>query len=323
MQAGRLLTLMLLLQTRGRMTAPALAAELEVSTRTILRDMDQLSASGVPVWADRGREGGFQLQPGWRTQLTGLTEAEAQALFLAGVPSAAAALGLGNASASAQLKMLAALPEGLRADAQRVSDRLHIDAIDWFRQAAPPEHLQAVADAVWHQKVVHMRYESWSGVKDRVIKPLGLVLKAGFWYMAALDDRSQAARTFKLSSIQRIEVQSATFKRPKTFDLATYWQAATLQFEAGVVHMNVSLRVTVIGLERIRRFSLHVAQAVAESARLDALNPGWTRIVVPMESVEFASCQLLSLGAQVQVLGPRELVQRMSEAVDAMAVLYR
>ncbi len=322
MQAGRLLTLMLLLQTRGRMTAPALAAELEVSTRTILRDMDQLSSSGVPVWSDRGREGGFQLQPGWRTQLTGLTEAEAQALFLAGVPSAAAALGLGNASASAQLKMLAALPEGLRADAQRVSDRLHIDAIDWFRQAAPPEHLQAVADAVWHQKVVHMRYESWSGVKDRVIKPLGLVLKAGFWYMAALDDQSHAARTFKLSGIQRIEVQSATFKRPKTFDLTTYWQTATQQFEAGVAHIDVTLRVTDKGLDRIRRFSPLVASAVLVSAQLDAEHPGWTQVVVPLESVEFASCQLLGLGTQVQVLGPRELVQSMSETVAGMAEFY-
>lgn len=323
MQAGRLLTVMLLLQTRGRMTAPALAAELEVSTRTILRDMDQLSSSGVPVWADRGREGGFQLQPGWRTQLTGLTEAEAQALFLAGVPSAAAALGLGSASASAQLKMLAALPEGLRADAQRVSDRLHIDPIDWFRQAAPPAHLQAVADAVWHQRVVHMRYESWTGIKDRVVRPLGLVLKAGFWYMAALDGQSKEVRTFKLSSIQRIEVQSATFKRPKTFNLATYWQAATQQFEAGVAHVDVSLRVTGIGLEGVRRFSPVVARAVLASAQPDDENPGWTRIVVPLESVEFATCQLLSLGSQVKVLGPRELVERVRETVAEMAGFYR
>jgi predicted DNA-binding transcriptional regulator YafY len=158
---------MMLLQTRGRMTAPALAAELEVSQRTILRDIDQLSASGVPVWSDRGRDGGFQLQSGWSTQLTGLTEAEAQALFLAGVPSAATELGLGGASASAQLKMLAALPESLRADAQRVSARLHVDAIDWFRTTSTPAHLQAVAEAVWHQRVINMRYQSWTGVKDR------------------------------------------------------------------------------------------------------------------------------------------------------------
>ena len=135
MRASRLLSILMLLQTRGRMSATSLAAELEVSARTILRDVDQLSAAGVPIWADRGRDGGFVLQEGWRSGLTGLTENEANALSLAGLPTVATALGLGNASATAHLKMLATLPDALREDATRVSARLHIDPIDWYRAA--------------------------------------------------------------------------------------------------------------------------------------------------------------------------------------------
>src|SRR5499427_80365 len=185
MRASRLLSVLMLLQARGRMTAQAIAAELEVSTRTILRDLDHLSGAGVPVWADRGRNGGFQLREGWSTRLTGLTEPEAQALFLTGLPGPAADLGLGGAVASARLKVLAALPADWRSDAQRVSSRLHIDPLDWFRASARTEHLAEVSGAVWKTRRLSMRYESWSGVKDREVEPLGLVLKAGVWYMVA------------------------------------------------------------------------------------------------------------------------------------------
>jgi predicted DNA-binding transcriptional regulator YafY len=323
MRASRLLSVMMLLQTRGRMTAPALAAELEVSQRTILRDIDHLSASGVPVWSDRGRDGGFELRKGWTTQLTGLTEAEAQALFLAGVPSAATELGLGGASASAQLKMLAALPEALRADAQRVSARLHVDAIDWFRAASPPPHLQAVTDAVWHQRIVNMRYESWTGTKDRTVKPLGLVLKAGFWYMVAMVDTYKEARTYKLSSIQHIEVQSATFKRPTSFNLAQFWKASTQRFEAGVYQTTITALVTAQGLKRIYSLSPAINRAALETAQTDAQDARWTRITIPIESIEYAASQLLSLGSDVQVLAPKELRSRMRDCILAMAVLYQ
>jgi predicted DNA-binding transcriptional regulator YafY len=157
MRASRLLSILMLLQARGGLSASALAAELEVSSRTILRDIDQLSAAGVPVWAERGREGGFRLRPGWSTQLSGLTADEAQALQLAGLPQAATELGLGAAAASARLKVLAGLPEGLRQDAERLRSRVHIDPVDWYRAATPPRHLQAVARAVWQACWMEMR----------------------------------------------------------------------------------------------------------------------------------------------------------------------
>src|SRR5512134_253691 len=179
MRASRLLSILLLLQAHGRMSAQALAAEVESSVRTVFRDVDQLSAAGVPVWAERGRNGGFQLQEGWRTKLTGLTSAEASAIFLAGLPGPAAELGLGEAMTSAQLKLLAALPADWQAGAHRVGSRFHLDPVDWFRSAEPVEHLRSVAEAVWQECRLNVRYKSWNRVSDRLVDPLGLVLKAG------------------------------------------------------------------------------------------------------------------------------------------------
>ena len=167
MRASRLLSILMLLQSRGRLSAQVLADELEVSVRTVYRDVDELSASGVPVWADRGRLGGFQLQPGWRTRVDGLTAPEAQAMFLGGLPGPAAQLGLGEAMASAQLKLLAALPDGWREDARRVSTRFHVDPVDWYRGPAATDHLPAIAQAVWGERKIEVRYESWSGTTQR------------------------------------------------------------------------------------------------------------------------------------------------------------
>jgi predicted DNA-binding transcriptional regulator YafY len=189
MRASRLLSILLLLQTRGRMSAQALAAELESSSpHRFPRCRPVMSAAGVPVWAERGRNGGFQLQDGWRTKLTGLTAAEASAIFLAGLPGPAAELGLGDAMTSAQLKLLAALPADWQAGANRVGSRFHLDPVDWFRSAEPVEHLRSVAEAVWQERRLKVRYRSWKRVSDRLVDPMGLVLKAGTWYMVARAD---------------------------------------------------------------------------------------------------------------------------------------
>src|SRR5688572_25306843 len=172
MRASRLLSILMLLQTRGRISARVLADRLQVSLRTVYRDVDQLSAAGVPVWAQTGRLGGICLRDGWRTQLTGMTAPEAQAVFLAGLPGPAAELGLGEAMSLAQLKLLAALPAEARDDAQRIAQRFHLDPSDWFRSAAPPAQLQTVAQAVWTCRRLAIRYESWNRVGDHVVEPL-------------------------------------------------------------------------------------------------------------------------------------------------------
>ncbi len=248
MRASRLLSILMLLQTRGRMSAEALAAEAGVTIRTVYRDIDHLSAAGVPVWADRGRHGGFQLRDGWQTRLTGLTEAEAGAIFMVGLPGPAGELGLGQAIASAQLKVLAALPPNWREDAQRVHGRFHLDAIDWFRSAPPHDHLQTIAHAVWHEQRLKIEYESWQGTATREIDPLGLVLKAGVWYLIARSGREP--RTFRISNIRELRVLDERFARPRKFDLAAHWTQATQRFEAGVYQGFARVRVTSAGFEQ-------------------------------------------------------------------------
>ncbi len=324
MRASRLLSILMLLQNRGRISAPALAAELEVSQRTILRDIDHLSAAGVPIWSDRGRDGGFQLREGWSTNLTGLTENEAQALFLAGLPSAAAELGLGSASTSARLKMLASLPVALRDNAEQVNARLHFDPIDWFRAAVPTEHLQAIAHCVWHQRIATMQYESWKGTKERVIKPLGLIMKAGAWYTAALADEAKEPRIYRLSNIQRLDISERSFRRPKKFDLATFWKQSTQRFETEIYSGVATLLVTKRGMKRLMELSAAVSEATKRTAVpcTDPEHRGWTKVIVPIESVDFAAGQMLSIGVDVQVLEPAALRTRMKECINTIQMFY-
>jgi predicted DNA-binding transcriptional regulator YafY len=317
MRASRLLSTLMLLQSHGRMSAHALAEALEVSVRTVYRDVDELSAAGVPVWAERGRQGGFQLQPGWRTRIDGLTGPEAQAMFLGGLPGPAAQLGLGEAMASAQLKLMAALPEDWRDNARRVSSRFHLDPIDWYRGPAATDHLPAIAQAVWNERRVTVRYESWKGVVERTLDPLGLVLKAGVWYMAA--SAGKEPRTYRLSNILALHDTGAPFRRPKDFDLAGYWQASTRRFEAELYRGRAVVRATERGCKLLRGLSAAVADAV------DAAGPSrkaWRELTLPIESIEHAAGQLLRLGADVQVLEPAALRERVADTVAAMAALY-
>jgi predicted DNA-binding transcriptional regulator YafY len=319
MRASRLLSILLLLQTRGRMSAQALAHEVEASVRTVFRDVDQLSAAGIPIWAERGRNGGFQLQEGWRTRLTGLTTDEASAIFLAGLPGPAAELGLGDAMTSAQMKLLAALPAEWQAGAQRVGSRFHLDAVDWFRGAEPAEHLRAVAEAVWQERRLKMRYRSWNRVSDRLVDPLGLVLKAGTWYMVARSEGD--VRTFRLAGIQALEILDTRFSRPRKFDLPGYWSASTKRFETSIYRSKARLRVSPLGLQRLQSLGAAVAEAANRSASA-ADADGWVRVTIPIESLDDAAREVLRLGTEAEALEPPELRECMIAAAEQLAALY-
>jgi len=319
MRASRLLSILLTLQTKGRVSAPALAAALEVSVRTIYRDIDHLSAAGVPVWGDRGRQGGFQLKEGWRTQLTGLTAGEAQALFMAGLPGPAKDLGLQDAAASVHLKLIAALPADWQRDAERAASRFHLDPVDWFRGVAPPDHLKTVAAAVWNEQKLRMRYESWTSVREREVDPLGLVLKAGVWYLVARQGRE--LRTFKLAAIQTLQRLAEPFVRPRRFDLVAYWAEATRRFEESVYRGVATLRVSPAGLARLRRFGPLVADAADRSAGV-ADARGWRRVTVPIESVEHAADEMLKLGAEAEVIEPQALREALRLRAERLLALY-
>lgn len=319
MLASRLLSLLMLLQSRGRMSAPALARQLEVSVRTVYRDIDSLSAAGVPVYGDAGRNGGYQLRDGWRTQLTGLTASEARALFIAGLPGPAKALGIGEAAASAHLKLMAALPADWQADAERAASCFHLDPVDWFRDAAPADHLREVAQAVWNEQRLRMRYESWTEVAEREIEPLGLVLKAGAWYLVAR--RNRVARTYKLAHMHAVQVLRQRFKRPRGFDLAAYWTEATRAFEDGVYRDFATLRASPAAFRRLQGFSPLVAQAAQRTAGAPDAD-GWITLTVPIESIDHAAREMLRLGAEAQVLQPAALRERLRGSAQAMLALY-
>lgn len=329
MRASRLLSLLMLLQSRGRVSAQALAETLEVSVRTIHRDVDELSAAGVPVWADRGRTGGFRLQPGWRTRVDGLTAPEAQAMFLGGLPGPAAELGLGEAMASAQLKLLAALPEGWREDARRVGARFHLDPVDWYRGPAATDHLPTIAQAVWGERRVAMRYESWKGEVGRDVEPLGLVLKAGVWYLVASVRASPGSRagraeprTYRVSNVLSIAVSEDRFERPKDFDLSAWWLASTRRFEAELARDVAVLRVSPAGMKGLHELGAALgAAAEATAGRADAR--GWRRVTVPIESVPHAAGLVLRLGVEAAVVKPAALRRELLARVDAIAALYR
>ena len=320
MRASRLLSVMMLLQAHGRISAQALASELEVSVRTVYRDVDHLSSAGVPVTATRGAAGGFELIDGWRTRLTGMTPTEAQAMFLAGAPDAAQQLGFGEAAASAQLKLLAALPQQWQADARRVGSRFHLDTVGWYRRADRAEHLDAVAQAVWTDRRLSVRYESWKGVTDRVIEPLGLVQKAGEWYVVARTKRQ--LRTFRLTRIQRLAVRAGKFSRPRTFDLAKHWAASIERFEAGLYRGTATLRITTRGMQHLKNFSAAVAEA-AKRTQTSVDSDDWRQVTIPIESIDYAAADLLRLGCDVEVLKPVELRRRIADTVRALAQIYQ
>lgn len=314
--------MLLLLQTRGRMTAQELADELEVSLRTVYRDVDSLSAAGIPLYGDRGPAGGYQLIDGYRTRLTGLTADEADTLFLAGVPGPAAELGLGEVLAAAQLKLLAALPPELRTRAGRIRERFHLDAPGWFHEQERPEYLAEIADAVWNQRSLAIGYERWGRQHvTRTLNPLGLVLKAGVWYLvAAANDQP---RTYRISRVFDIKVLGEHFERPKDFDLGTYWQSWLGHFQSRLFNREAIVRLSPHGLELLPIFfEPFVSEAALASARA-ADKTGWTEVTIPIESIHVSEHALFKFGKEAEVIAPRELRQRMAESVRLLTEMYR
>ncbi|MEV6194672.1 YafY family protein [Streptomyces sp. NPDC051920] len=313
MKSSRLVSILLLLQTRGRLTAAQLAEELEVSVRTVYRDVEALSAAGVPLYGDAGHAGGYRLLDGYRTRLTGLTTEEAEALFLAGVPGPAAELGLGAVLAAAQLKVRAALPRELREHADRVSGRFHLDAPGWYADADETPYLTAVADAVWNSRVLDIHYRRWREPTDveRRLEPYGLVLKAGRWYVVA----GPGPRTYRVDQILELHVSPTEFTRPEDFDLAAYWT----EYQRGF-HERLHRAEAVVRIAPGTTLPGPAGQAVATNGRPDAR--GWTIATVPVESLDQAHDDFLRLGTAIEILAPPELRARITKTVTELARRY-
>jgi predicted DNA-binding transcriptional regulator YafY len=319
MRASRLVSLLLLLQTRGQLTAAELAEELEVSERTIHRDVEALSASGVPIYAERGPHGGIRLVDGYRTRLTGMTGEEAEALFLAGLPGPAAELGLGTVVAAAQLKVLASLPPELRTRASRLVERFHLDAGDWFKASQPVPFLGVLSDAVWNGTRVKIDYDRGGGAVPRVLEPYGLVLKAGTWYVVASVDGQ--IRTYRVSRVQAAEATTEKFERPERFDLGAYWAESAAAYEREAPRVDVVVRVRP---DRVDRLWDALGNAVMQNAiTIDEPDPdGWLRLRLRLDWPEEAPGHLLGAGRWVEVIDPPEIRARVASTARAIAERY-
>lgn len=317
MRASRLLSILTTLQAKGHVTAQALADECEVSLRTIYRDVDALSAAGIPVYSERGSSGGYRLLDGYRVRLNGLSSTEAEALFLAGLTREAADLGLSAVAASARTKLVAALPEEMRSGAMKA--RFHFDAPAWFAESETLTHLPLVADAVWNERPIRMHYQSRKTGKERRIEPLGIVLKGGAWYLVAQVDN--AARTFRISRITEMEVLDERFQYPKGFNLEAYWTESIRRYEVDLHPNRAEIRLSPWGIDMMEELlPPYVRTGAVVSDEAD--EQGWRRVTVSVGSMAHAAIEILRFGTDAELIGPPELRAKMTEIVGALAKVY-
>lgn len=319
-RGDRLLAIVLHLDRHRRATASELAATLEVSVRTIYRDVTALQSAGVPLWTEPGPAGGIRLIDGWRAPDLGLTTDEAATLPLAGLGPAAAALGLTAVMATAQAKVAASLPPELRDRAAAMRERFHLDAPGWFATREPVVHLPAVASAVWDGRCLDVRYGRRDGPPTR-LHPLGLVLKAGVWYLVAT--REGTPRTYRVGRITDAQPTDRPADRPAGFVLASWWSASSAAFSRELMTYTVLLRMAPAGWVRAARA---LAGADVDGARATAAPPdddGWQVARIDLESEDVAFDQLCALAAHVEVLEPAALRSRMEDLGTALARRHR
>jgi predicted DNA-binding transcriptional regulator YafY len=310
----------MLLQARPQMTARELAGELEVSLRTVYRDVEALAAAGVPVYAEQGRAGGYRLVDGYRTRLTGLTEDEALSLFVVGLPGPAADLGLSAQAASAERKLLAALGPSQRVRAGRLRDRFSLDTSAWYHPAEQPPYLADLATAVLEDRVVDIAYRRWQAPREveRRLAPYGLVLKSGTWDLVAAGDDS--VRTYRVANVLRLTATGERFERPADFVLGEFWREHLVRFDERRLSRTAVVRLSPALVDSLRDLSDAALRRAAEGVAPDP--DGWTTVDLPVEDDEMAARQLLPHGGAVEVVSPDSLRVALAAKARAVLVMY-
>jgi predicted DNA-binding transcriptional regulator YafY len=318
MRADRLLSILMLLQAHRRMTAGELARRLEVSERTIHRDMGALSGAGVPVMAERGSGGGWGLLDGYQTRLTGLNAAEIQTLFLTRPPQALADLGLRKAGEAALIKLFAALPSWAAQGAEQARQRLHVDAAGWHRPDDASPYLPVLQDAIWRERRLAFAYPRGDGTAPaRIVDPLGLVAKGSVWYLvAAVEDG--ALRTYRVSRMRDAHALDAGCVRPAGFDLAAYWEHSQAEFIANLPRFDATLRVAPDALDQLR--------AGGRYTRVERVDPpdadGWHPVAMRFEEEHNAAEFVVGFGARVEVVAPATLRASVIELARSVVAFY-
>lgn len=317
MRADRLLSIMMLLQVNRRLTTRGMAERLEVSERTIHRDMDALSAAGIPVYAERGSGGGWSLLEEFRTNLTGLSRTEIQSLFLTSPSRLLADLGLEKASDAALVKLLASLPSANRNDAEYARQRIHIDITGWNRPEEAIPLLPLIQEAVWKEYKLHFTYRRGNcDDVERTVDPFGLVAKGSVWYLAAAVDGD--IRAYRVSRIARAEMKEERFIRPEGFDLAKWWEKSTAEFKAQIPRYYATLRVLPEVLPR-----MYMAGRFARIEKVgEAEADGWLRVSMRFQMEWDASEYVLSFGPNIEVIEPDSLRENVINLAKSVIAFY-
>lgn len=317
MRAERLFSIVLLLQSHRLLTARNLARRLEVSERTIHRDMEALSGAGIPVVAERGTGGGWSLLGEYHTNLSGLNEAEIQSLFVTKPSRLLADLNLEKAAKGALLKLLAALPAMYRRGAETARQRIYVDVAGWNRTEEAVPLLHVLQDAVWHERKLRMTYGGGGcGAVERIVEPLGLVAKGSVWYLAAAVEGE--VRSYRVSRVQSVEVLDAACARPPDFDLATFWEQSAAQFRAQLPRYQVLARVRpeiIARLPYAGRFA-----RVEQTGHTD--EEGWVHVSLRFDVEEMACEYALGFGTLLEVIEPLSLREKVLDAARNVVAFY-
>jgi predicted DNA-binding transcriptional regulator YafY len=303
------------------MTARQLAQELEVSERTIYRDVNALSIAGVPVHGESGPEGGYALVDSYRTNLTGLTEGEVRALFMLSIPAPLADLGVSDEFRAALLKLSAALPDTRRRDEERVRQCFHLDSTWWRQGEERVPHLQIVHQAVWQNRKLHVVYRPPFTIGiERLVTPYGLVAKAGVWYLVCA--RNEAMHVHRVSDLLDVRLSDESFERPASFDLAAFWAEWCIEYETLLADFTATVRVAPDFVPELSRyFGNYIHTKIAQAGPPDA--EGWIRLELSFESFEAARDRILSFGRGVEVVEPRALHRSVLDYAEQIVALYR
>ncbi|MFE6795563.1 helix-turn-helix transcriptional regulator [Paenibacillus chitinolyticus] len=314
MRADRLLSLLLLLQNQGKMSSRELAEKLEVSERTIFRDMEALSAAGIPVYAERGSGGGWSLTEGYRTRLTGMKAEEIATLLIANDSALLSDLGMSSEYDSAFQKLLAASPASMRQETERVRQRIHIDGAGWHRSAEQLPHLPLVQEAVWEERKLRIRYRRDDRIAERIIHPLGLVAKGSIWYAVA--EAEGEMRTYRISRLLDAELSEEHFTRPASFDLAGYWEQSLKEFTAKLPRYPAKIKIKEPEFHRFSRERFAKVRNPSETVN------GWVEADTEFNTLESAIGILLGYGSSVYVLAPEELRSGLIAVTKGILELY-
>ena len=323
MRADRLLSLLMLLQARGKITAQKLAKELEVSVRTVYRDIDALSAAGVPVYAERGPGGGCALIDGYRTSLTGLTRDEVQALFMLSVPAALDELGASHKLKAALHKLTAALPATSRSDEERVRQRIHLDWAGGDQPEEPVPYLQTMRQAVWEDRKLYFTYRLQVGPHSEqfewLVDPYGLVAQAGVWHL--IYAKEDQIRVHRVSRVLDVHITDEYFERPADLNLAAFWKTWRTEHQENRPHYPVTARVSPALIHYLpQHFGERIRDEIAQARPPDA--EGWTTLTLPFETIWDARERILGFGRAVEVLEPEALRKSVIDFATQIVAFY-